>query len=712
MKGFIDKFAGVLAAFAFLLLSSCGTKEEPDPVIITDGNVHLEVNIPDYSVSKAFGDGKSVNTLHYTVFAANNPTEPLKVCPQADGTLSTSGKMAVKKGSNLVTFDLSLPAETGCNIVFWAQNDNAPYTFSAASASVTVDTERLGNNDDSYDAFADKLYVAPLKQGAQTSRNVNLTRPFAQLNIGTDTNDIIIAERAGLVIDNVGVRTMTGTRLNLINMEVTDLKTVTYKAGKMPPRSEYFPIDKMVYLSMCYLLVPPQENINVDLFINPDTANSRPLRTFENVPVQTNYNTDIFGDLLMGDDVFNVIIEPSSGVNFDNKWNGNRNIKLSDNVVNITTRQVRDGLIVSGNGTINLENSSLASSVEGEAAVTITAGSNVLIHLTGSNIITGALNADAIRVEEGASLEITGTSLSAIGNAGLEYSPLNPGYNNTSEASVAGTGGSGIGNSAPSEEVGSIYIHDVEKLSVAGYGVAGFGIGGKNGNIILSNVNVSDARGGFANAHCLNDPNGGVDEPNGAPAIGSSGKGKLFIYHTSIRQAQGGSGCAAIGSSFGSSIEIKITDSTLENITGGNAGAAVGGGRITDSENTCSLSIIDSLITALGGDFAAAVGSGLAPSGNTLPNSLMLTIEGSSQIVATGGKYAAGIGTGFRNASLAGSIAAGVDTSQTHPGTPDIFSADYTHAQAIGFGSLLKSTEAANLFNNFTIAGTPLTSPY
>ena len=253
-------------------------------------------------------------------------------------------------------------------------------------------------------------------------------------------------------------------------------------------------------------------------------------------------------------------------------------------------------------------------------------------------------------------------------------------------------------------------------LIANGYGKAGFGIGGINANITIRNNSViASARGGFASAvFHADDTKYGKKEAEGAPAIGVGGTtGTVTIKNSLVLSALGGSKAAAIGARYHDSAKISITGSTLKNIVGGNASAAIGGSRFaSDATYTLDINIVDSQINATGGVFGSGIGSGYDTYCKNRPvDNIKINISGNSVIVAKGGDNGAGIGTGYHSNSLKGSIAASVDVTGVKAGFLEKKKAGYTVNQDIGYGVLDPTREGKDLVRTFTVDGNYITAP-
>lgn len=203
------------------------------------------------------------------------------------------------------TVSLKLTTGKTYDVIFWADaTTDSPYTFNPASQEVSVDYSKVNNNSDNCDAFFKKETITV---SGNQSVDVKLTRPFAQVNIGTD--DFDAAKASGLEVTQTEVVAKAFATLNLATGEVSDEADRTFTMKAIPTASDgEFPVaGGYKYLSMDYLLVGA-DKATVDVAFNYGGPQSR---TFTNVPVQRNYRTNIYGSLLTNTTDFNVVIEPA-----------------------------------------------------------------------------------------------------------------------------------------------------------------------------------------------------------------------------------------------------------------------------------------------------------------------------------------------------------------------------------------------------------------
>ena len=282
-----------LAATTLLFATSCQQDE-----VFVDGNesiVTFEVGTPQMA-TRAYSDGLSATQLKYAVYDENH--ERIDRIPETTTTINGSTRV-----------EMQLAAGKTYNVLFWAANENAPYSvdFVNQTMSIDYDAETL-SNDERRDAFY--CYHKVQVDKANKTETVKLRRPFAQLNIGT--NDLNKLD--GVSAEFTQVTVPVYSTLNLATGIVEGTATKQTFAFAARPASETFPVADYDYLAMNYLLVGKDKAV-VDVTFSYDaaanaTAKPEYTRTYTGIPVQANYRTNIYGSLLTQGIDFEVEINP------------------------------------------------------------------------------------------------------------------------------------------------------------------------------------------------------------------------------------------------------------------------------------------------------------------------------------------------------------------------------------------------------------------
>ena len=287
-----------IAAVA-LLVTSCNDEMDNGLKTGDEGTVTFTAQLPSEMGTRAFADGLTAKHLQYAVYEAGQST-PLKVFGDETTVVGEAEMVNLKK-----SVTLKLTSGKSYDVIFWADaTTDSPYTFNPASQEVSVDYSKVNNNSDNCDAFFKKETITV---SGNQSVDVKLTRPFAQVNIGTD--DFDAAKASGLEVTQTEVVAKAFATLNLATGEVADEadRTFTMKAIPTASNGEFPVAGGYKYLSMDYLLVGA-DKATVDVVFNYGGPQNR---TFTNVPVQRNYRTNIYGSLLTNTTDFNVVIEPA-----------------------------------------------------------------------------------------------------------------------------------------------------------------------------------------------------------------------------------------------------------------------------------------------------------------------------------------------------------------------------------------------------------------
>ena len=294
-----------LAIFA-LLLSTASCSDEQFAGDLTGGETTVTFNaqLPAGLQTRTAGDGMTATTLSYAVYEEGTTTP---VITSEDEVNFVNGH---------ATLSLKLAKGKTYDFLFWADayekgDTENPYTVDFGTQTLTVDYSDAKSNDEARDAFFGTEKVAV--KGA-VSKNITLKRPFAQLNIGT--NDM---EEAKASLNTEALKSSVKvlgifSSMNLMTGQVSNSVEVTFGSNAIPKEKFTVGDNKYDYLALNYLLVSDQKGLVKCEFTCTDGAGATiDTRTIDNVPVQRNYRTNIFGSLLTGSVDLGITIDP----NFD-----------------------------------------------------------------------------------------------------------------------------------------------------------------------------------------------------------------------------------------------------------------------------------------------------------------------------------------------------------------------------------------------------------
>ena len=278
-------FFGLFATMVLLLTTAC--QKENDLLGNGEATISFEISTPQMA-TRAFSDGTTATELKYAVY---HKVGENFVLLRGENKAQLNGKKA--------HVDVQLATGKTYYVFFWAQHPDAPFApdYDALTMKVTY-----GNcNDENYDAFYwfDDVTV----EGAATV-DVTLTRPFAQLNIGT--NDLTKIDDVSVANTAVTVKNVYDTFNFASGNVVGNAAEVTF-AATARPASEAFPVTGYEYLAMNYMFVQREGDVLNEVIFTYDNGNKS--RTFTNIPVKPNHRTNIYGALLTNNIGFDVEIE-------------------------------------------------------------------------------------------------------------------------------------------------------------------------------------------------------------------------------------------------------------------------------------------------------------------------------------------------------------------------------------------------------------------
>ena len=288
-----------LAAAALTLLAVGCNKEQvtevPDGQMV---DVTFTAALPGEMATKALGDGQTAKTLYVSVYENDAEKTKLDLDKTATFTdLKTQVTFSLVKGKTY-------------NFVFWAQAEGAPYVVTDLK-NIKVKDYTTDANDEKRDAF----YATrkELKVNGALTETIKLYRPFAQVNFATA--DYADAMKAGF---NPAVSSFTAseaaTTFDTFAEEGKDKVEVALTETEIPA-DVLKTLDGETYtrLAMNYLIPvgKQSESHNIDVAATFKANNGEAVTvSAPNAPVQNNYRTNILGNLLTSQVIFNVEIVP------------------------------------------------------------------------------------------------------------------------------------------------------------------------------------------------------------------------------------------------------------------------------------------------------------------------------------------------------------------------------------------------------------------
>lgn len=289
-----------LAAAALALLAVSCNKEQvtevPDGQMV---DVTFTAALPGEMATKAIGDGQTAKTLYVSVYENDDAKTKLELDKTATFTdLKTQVTFSLVKGKTY-------------NFVFWAQAaEGAPYDVTDLK-NIKISYEGAEANDEKRDAF----YATrkELKVNGALTETIKLYRPFAQVNFGTADYDAAVA--AGVEpVKSVFTATDVATVFDTFEAEGKGAKdVVTFTESALPGETLVTKAGDYKWMTMNYILPMGKQDAkhisNVTAEFIPETGITVKASSPQ-TPVQNNYRTNILGNLLTSQVIFNIEIVP------------------------------------------------------------------------------------------------------------------------------------------------------------------------------------------------------------------------------------------------------------------------------------------------------------------------------------------------------------------------------------------------------------------
>lgn len=308
------------AALLTLLFAASCQKEDFSGADGEFATVTLTVQAPASPVTKAFGDGTNTNLrLDFGVFDENG--EVLDALRQTDIEFGA----ADSEGKRSTTVKVNLAKGKTYHFVCWAQDNSLDCYNHTDLKAITVDYSKNNTaNEEKRDAFYACVKSDIVK--ADYTQTITLTRPFAQLNVGSD--DLKEAEKAGLDTTKLYVELRVTNCPNVLN---ADFAKQSYTVAGS--------VEATFTKAICPATVVDSERINVELngtpksyswlsmnyiftSVSKDDLKEVTFKLYEedtlldtytkdNVPFQANWRTNLLGRLLTTDGELTVVIDPN-----------------------------------------------------------------------------------------------------------------------------------------------------------------------------------------------------------------------------------------------------------------------------------------------------------------------------------------------------------------------------------------------------------------
>lgn len=297
------------AIAAIAVLAGACAKEQ---VASGDGEtveMTFNVDVPETTITtKGLSDAAQVDELVFQVFLTGTKDENKhyenKPVPELTQVVPVVDKKATVK--------VNLVKGQRYSYAFWAQSKDTGYYDTSDLRAVKMNTAKVKANDPKMDAFYG------FKEGETASKSysghITLYRALAQINFGAKTlnrSDALQATASSVTLSKVPdifhpfwktSETSKGKgEITYANNAVVSEKLAI---GDKTNKTEYD------YLATVYVLANKADPMLIDASATITLSNGRTTKvSVPNAPIQVNYRTNILGDLLNVDGVWNITVD-------------------------------------------------------------------------------------------------------------------------------------------------------------------------------------------------------------------------------------------------------------------------------------------------------------------------------------------------------------------------------------------------------------------
>lgn len=275
--------------------------------------VSFSVEVPGLAATKAdvVDDGSNINDLVYAVYKVSDEATTLEEAVDAWSAATRVYQVNQTTTSfegGRTKVELELLNDQNYVVLFWAQVDDVwvPAGTDFDLTNITYPANMVSSNSD-LAAFSGATFVAGDDVEKNIKREVTLTRPFAQINIGTTLPKAFDVE-----FDNSKVTVRkAGETFNVASQTVTGNKEVVFAESALP--SNYLNVQgdatNYTYVAMNYVFANGVVEVEYDINTKLGLVN----KTIPAVPVEKNFRTNIIGNLLTSNATYEIKLDDTWG---------------------------------------------------------------------------------------------------------------------------------------------------------------------------------------------------------------------------------------------------------------------------------------------------------------------------------------------------------------------------------------------------------------
>lgn len=298
------------AIAAMAVLAGACAKEQ---VGSTDGEtveMTFNVDVPETTITtKGLSDAAQVDELVFQVFLTGTKGENKhyenKPVPELTQVVPVVDKKATVK--------VNLVKGQKYSYAFWAQSKGTGYYDTSDLRAVKMNTDKVKANDPKMDAFYG--FVEGNTASKSYSERIPLYRALAQVNFGAkalNRSDALQATASSVTLSKVPDIFHPFWKTSETSKGKGE---ITYAKNAVVPKEKLAIGDKTNkteydYLATVYVLADKEDPMLIDASATITLSNGRTTTiAVPNVPIQVNYRTNILGDLLNVDGVWNITVD-------------------------------------------------------------------------------------------------------------------------------------------------------------------------------------------------------------------------------------------------------------------------------------------------------------------------------------------------------------------------------------------------------------------
>lgn len=296
------------AIAAMAVLAGACAKEQVGSADGETVEMTFNVDVPETTITtKGLSDAAQVDELVFQVFLTGTKDEKKHFINTPVPELTQVVPVVDKKA----TVKVNLVKGQRYSYAFWAQSKGTGYYDTSDLRAVKMNTSKVKANDPKMDAF---YWFREGETASESySGHVKLYRALAQINFGAkalDRSDALQATASSVTLSKVPDifhpfwKTSEGEgSITYANNAVVSKEKLVI--GKEPDKTEYD------YLATAYVFANKEnDNILIDASATITLSNGRTTKiSVPNAPIQVNYRTNILGDLLNVEGVWNITID-------------------------------------------------------------------------------------------------------------------------------------------------------------------------------------------------------------------------------------------------------------------------------------------------------------------------------------------------------------------------------------------------------------------